>query len=393
MIDYYAILEISRNANSTEIRAAYKRMAMLYHPDRNAGDKEAEEKFKLINEAYHVLSDPLKKSRYDFGDTSNYEAILTEAYYRELRKRRYTQWKQAQQSRYRIDKNYYRIQGLAFLVFLIISGFCFTVIHTIDYFVQRQREQHWQHNSMLLKQVYALYNDGQFDEAFTMIRKLHDKDPIEFRFNFAHDSLVHVLKQKAEDEFLHKDFQRAVHHYSVLKNHEEPASLETIERLANCQYYLGEYTESLQSLKHVLNQQPWNLEVIYHIGTINLENLENYDEALQYFTLGKKLFKKNLSEVYGVAFELVMDPWDVPDVYYSIFLGRAKTNLMLKDYEEAITDSNWAVFLRRNRAEAYNMRVRVKIASHNITDLCPDLSMAKKLGDEQADKLLKKYCH
>ena len=65
MNDYYEILEIGRNASAIEIRAAYKRQAMLYHPDRNSGDKEAEEKFKLINEAYHILSDPLKKFRYD----------------------------------------------------------------------------------------------------------------------------------------------------------------------------------------------------------------------------------------------------------------------------------------------------------------------------------------
>lgn len=64
-IDYYEILEISRSADSGEIKKAYRKLALQYHPDRNQGDKEAEEKFKAINEAYQVLSDEQKRATYD----------------------------------------------------------------------------------------------------------------------------------------------------------------------------------------------------------------------------------------------------------------------------------------------------------------------------------------
>ena len=63
--DYYSILEVDRNASQDEIKRAYRRLAMKYHPDRNNGDKAAEEKFKQIGTAYEVLGNEEKKRIYD----------------------------------------------------------------------------------------------------------------------------------------------------------------------------------------------------------------------------------------------------------------------------------------------------------------------------------------
>lgn len=63
--DYYEVLGVGRNASPDELKKAYRKLALQYHPDRNPGDKEAEEKFKEAAEAYDVLSNPDKKARYD----------------------------------------------------------------------------------------------------------------------------------------------------------------------------------------------------------------------------------------------------------------------------------------------------------------------------------------
>lgn len=66
--DYYEVLEVHRNATETEIKKAYRKLALRFHPDRNPGDGEAEARFKEIAEAYEILSEPAKRTRYDqFG--------------------------------------------------------------------------------------------------------------------------------------------------------------------------------------------------------------------------------------------------------------------------------------------------------------------------------------
>jgi len=63
--DYYEVLTLSKTATAAEIKKAYRKKALKYHPDKNPDDKGAEEKFKQAAEAYEILSDPDKKARYD----------------------------------------------------------------------------------------------------------------------------------------------------------------------------------------------------------------------------------------------------------------------------------------------------------------------------------------
>ena len=82
-MDYYKTLGVEKNASEKDIKKAYRKLALKFHPDRNKGDKEAEEKFKKISEAYAVLSDKEKRKQYDtFGDAGFQQRYTQEDIFR-----------------------------------------------------------------------------------------------------------------------------------------------------------------------------------------------------------------------------------------------------------------------------------------------------------------------
>src|SRR5690606_6864664 len=155
---------------------------------------------------------------------------------------------------------------------------------------------------------FSLFNSGKADQAFSLINKLREEQPVEYRFYAARDSLLNFIRTRADEEFSTNNYSGSLHYLKILEKQEMPVRMETLRKRAICEYRIGEFRESLQALKHIYSQQPWNLEVLIEIATINMENLQNHEEALKYFSLGKELFKKNQTSIYGRAFELVMDP-------------------------------------------------------------------------------------
>ncbi len=395
MATYYEILGVSPSADLTQIRAAYKRLAFQYHPDLHPNDKEAEERFKMINEAYHTLSDPVKKSRYDARLSASileHDTSYEEQAWRAYRYRQYMRWKAAQESQYVLGKQYFKIQGLAFLVFLIIAGFSYGLIYTVKYIQDVQFLRQVERNEEQVKRVHALFASGKIDAAFRQIKLLIQQNPFEYRFGQTYDSLLQALRYRAQQEYRDSNFDETLVNLRLLKLYENPARFETLRLKAICEYQTQQYDSALTTLEAIRNMQPWNFELVYQMGIIGLDNLGDPQKALVYLNEGKKMFKESMSRIYGEAFEVVMNPADAPDIYYHLFEARARANMQIQNFEEALTDCNWAIFLRPVNSEAWKMRALCRIALNRPYRLCDDLLIARKLGASGIMPLQRKYC-
>lgn len=392
MADFYEILGLNQSADAAQIRAAYKRLAMKYHPDHNPGNPQAEEMFKVINEAYHTLSDPLKKSRYDsrFTSVPRYEEEVWRE--REARRKRYHQWQERQTKRYVFDAHYFKIQGLAFLVFIVMSGISFAIFHAANYFLTAKYREEWEQSRQLVQEVNTLFGSGKVGEAIEKISTLYESKPRDLQISHARDSLVNELRRQAEQYFNMQIYDESLPLLIHLDKYEYPHREETVRKISVCQYRLGLYNDALVSFTKLYQQQPWNLDLIYMIAIIHTKHFNNHEEALKYFETGKKLFKENMTEIYGEAFTVVMNPADIPEVYSNIFAGSAELNIEFKYYREAVKDLNWAIYLRPENAEPYKMRALAQVKVKRHASVCKDLEQAKKLGADGIPELQNKYC-
>lgn len=395
MADYYQVLGLSHTATSGQIRSAYKRLVMQYHPDRNPGNAMAEEMIRQVNEAYDVLSDPVKKSRYDSRFTPHQtQTPYTEAYWREIRRQQHRA--RAAQApppkRYNLTGNYFKIQGLAFLVFLVLSGISFGIIHLAGYLFDLKRESIRKENRMLVEEVNTLFAAGKIDEAISRITVLHNNKPSELQFTHAHDSLVNELGRMAEHHFANRSFKQSLYYLQHLWRYETHGKTEILRKISICQYNLQQYAEALQSLKLLHSEQPWSLELIYQMGVINLNHLNNLTEARHYFSMGEKVFRDNMNRIYGEAFMVMLDPKNTPDIYFDTFIAKAKTDILVKEYEQADKDLALALYLRPERPEGYAARGLLNISRHRYKSACPDLAKAIELGATDVLDVQKKYC-
>ncbi len=411
-MNFYELLGVTPQASQTDIKSAFKRLALQYHPDRNPDNPEAEEKFKIINEAYHVLSNEHLRFNYDqklYGQYSTEEDRLRQAYRAAAQKRAAYQRRRPQSiydrlgrfgwqddytaSRpYKIDKEYFRVQAYTLFVFLIIAGSIMGVFRLVDYWKKQEYLKIKQANDLVMHQADSLFSKKQYEDALRLMNELVRKNPTEIIYIRAEASMLDGVRKLAEWEFDKRAFKDAADKYILLLGYENNQRLSTWQRISECHHALGNYQLSINALKQMHKRDQNDIRVLLRIAQIYAINMNDDSLALSYFDQCKSMFIKRMENSYGKAFELVIKPAGLPDIYFDIFEGRAKSNLKLNNFEEAYKDCKWALYLRPQAAEMYYLRAVSRIATGRNYFICEDLKMANKLGHSASNDLIRKYC-
>lgn len=411
MLDYYKILGIPQTAGYPQIRTAYKKLALQYHPDRNPDNKAAEEYFKVVNEAHQLLSNPEKKAQYDLilqyyykkysqqytADNSNRTTRQVYSQPRTVYDRygKYN-WQAPPQYKkaptYRVDRNYFKIQmltlaSIALISAIIIGGFRFS-----EHLEARKAEELRLKNEAILTQAKDLYGNGNYKLALDMVIDLINKNPIEVKYYSEKEKMVAGLNNLTSELYRRAQYKKAIKNLEVLRDYQTPMRLATWKMIADCNYQLSEFKKAIHALEYILLRDKNNIELLMAIGDIYYTNLGNPAKAIEYYSEAKFIFKEFQSASYGEAFELIMPVDQTPETYFSLFIRRAEVNLALGNTEEAITDYNWAIYLRPQRDTTYLLRGNCLKKLNNHQKACSDWKRAFELGNPDSYSLIQTYC-
>jgi curved DNA-binding protein CbpA len=398
--DYYNILGLNKEATASEIKSAYKSLALKYHPDRNKGRAFAEEQFKNINEAYQTLSDKYKKDKYDLVFTyrkrpSTYQPYQTYAPSKKTPANDWGRWKNApnfsRRDRYRVDKNYYKEQlytigAILLVIILVSSGSAIS-----NHYTEKRAIEEASVITNKLEAAQSHFIDQHYDSTFQLVLGLIKQYPIEVKYRSLRQQYVDIIHQRGIDYFLGENYPMAIQELNVAKAYIRKQDLSIWSMIGDAHFALHSYQKAIDAYDYVVIRESTNIKLVMKIGDLYLI-LGDKVNALSYFTSAKSIFKERQSDIYGPAFELVMKPELLDSTYFDIFKKRGNLNYELSHFEEATTDFNWAIYLKPKYSEGYLLRAECWYNLGRTYRACLDWQEAFQLGEASARKKIRAYC-
>ncbi len=258
MADLYAILGLGKNASKQEIKQAYKKLAFRFHPDQNPHNPAAEEKFKLINEAYHILSDEYKKMNYDFtqSQSTNSPASIYQAYRQaQYRQNPYASGVPEEEITPRTKKRLYLYSFIFFIIFIIFAVYFHGFMNNVT------ARQHYQ-------EALESFSEKKYINSLVSIRKA-----LKFNPDFAEPYLlrskilmVYYVNYAHALEECQKGFE-------LTKNPTE----EMYDLRAKCYFELGAYEKVVEDCELILQLNYKNAKAFFYsaLSKMKLANKSN----------------------------------------------------------------------------------------------------------------------
>ena len=407
MENYYQTLGISAKATEREIKTAFKRLAVKYHPDKNPGNKQAEEEFKKLNAAYQVLSNPDLKAAYDLRLMNrNYEKKfhhsddITQKPHRDPRYRGrgasqnshvFTRQNRARYSKAEDQKKGLTwalgIVGSIVVVFLVVIGInsYLSYLEKEAFREERERLRGKIKEGMLADEFETLLEE--IDENLKG-REGYNAEMEEFR-----DEVFDALKSRAQEEFNNKSYQGALTLFSLWQKLDNDEEVFLNTRIAEIYKHLGSFDLAKQKLYQLIAKDRSAVFAYAELGQISAKFQEDYPTALLFYDTASMLILEGYQSEFGEAYGIMLDPDRLPDLQYDVYLEKGRLNDQLGNYEKARVACNWAVFLRDNRPDAYEVKANSEMMLGNREIACQDLQKALSLGSKTAEEKIRNNCN
>ncbi len=384
MISHYWILGIPESASDDEIRAAYKKKAVQYHPDKHKGDSEMEEKFKEINTAYQVLSNPYEKARYDlqlkFGGF-----VPDDSYYhpppppRDPNKK-YKKYNYAPRE---IDwKENARATAYAFAFTFVIAIIVMTAIGLKGLYDQKKLEALLDERREVYDAALSKHAEGNLDATLRLLNDLGTfMEPERDMAEFKKDLILDIERQSVE-YFENSDYENAIAYIELLDTHTEIKALSIKENLAISYLKLNQPEKSVKVFMQLLILGYRNLSTYVQLAVIHRDELNDYPMALRYFQRANEVAKQYYQSIWGDAYVVTLTGNQLSEIHWELYTGLAEMYLETGQPEKAIDATRWNIRVWSNRPENYLIAAEGNRQLGNMDDACYNFTMARLYDPE-----------
>ncbi len=392
MKNFYHILGINRSATPTEIKTAYRKLAVKFHPDKNPNNSLAEEKFKEINQAYQVLSNPEKKKWYDYS--IDYEAFQ---YIPHTHRTTYTTRQNTTTRRYHeIKYKYGRLDRIGnwwaagFLIFVI----CFTIIavNVNTYYEKKRQKELVVQASLLFQDAQNDYHNGNYSAALLKLNHINILNSGEFDIFALKEEVFHRILDLGDNHLENGNHRSALEYYYLIVDNFKYVNVSVYYNIVTCQKYLGNYNEAIELLMQITKSGYDEIANTVEIASIFRLELNNYPKALEYYSQSLEAIEAQYQYIYGNAYPLTVNPEATPQLHYEAYLGYGITVRALGFYQNAMSAFNWAIFLRPYLNEAYIEKAECALIMEDKSTACDCYTVLTMRGADEFEDHVKETC-
>ena len=380
MPTHYDTLGLSPQASSEEIRKAYKRLAVKYHPDKNLDDRLAEERFKRVNAAYQVLSDPRLKAHYD--QQLEYQAAQ-ERHRRAAahrppppRPRPTSQTSPGRnpfagptQRRSFTEGEERKSTYMAFAFVAIMAVVVVIVVQVNKVVVERTQARKAAQQAYFLEQMDLFCKAGEIDSAMYIIQRMQDEGLVSATHQASLQFVLGRIYQLAEESYARKDYASTLFYGNIIDaRRADRPSRELNYWIADSYSALGDTLHALQQFDSLIAYYPY--EALPYLSAARLVIKDRPEDGLAYYKTLNEILLEGYEAKYGKAYLLVMPPEKVPGYHFEIYLEIGRAFLDQGKPEEALSYLRWATHLKRRNPEGYRWLVATYQALGDYESAC-----------------------
>jgi curved DNA-binding protein CbpA len=364
MLNYYEILGITRTANATEIKAAFKKLAIQHHPDKNPNNKIAEEKFKLVNEAYQVLQDDYKRALYDQRllykeEVRSYHTAPPPARsnYPPSARKMYSYKRRAASGNFANLPKVHLLALGSFLIVVILFSLCYRLIG-----VYQSKNEY--------QAALLFYKNGEYKESFAKAHEAVLQDDKNMSAYYLRGLLL--LNHLNDPQQAVNCFTRCL----TYGRHITEKDSENLGGLADfylqrgiCFYKTGSYTNAIDDLQHTLQLRPKDEIAWLYLGHTYLYKRNDFAPAYTYYS---KILDQNPNNIDALLGKSI------------VLFHHNHFNKAAKGFEKILQQNP------DNPKACYYMG-RYFLTQKDSAKGCEYLQLAKELGVEEAEDMLKRF--